>query len=62
MCTSAQGSGTVLVTDDGQLNKFKKRFAGLGEMAEINTAAASSPAAKLEEVKKPAGKGKGKKK
>lgn len=52
----------MLVTDDGQLNKFKKRFAGLGEMAEINTAAASSPAAKLEEVKKPAGKGKGKKK
>jgi ribosomal protein L31 len=30
-----QGNSTMLVVDEGQLNKFKKRFAGLEEYAEV---------------------------
>jgi hypothetical protein len=36
---SSQGKNTVLVADAGQLDKFKKRFGGLGELAEIGAAA-----------------------
>lgn len=45
------GSASVLVTDEGQLNKFKKRFAGLEALADVSAAAAGAPPSK-EELKK----------
>ncbi|KXZ45075.1 hypothetical protein GPECTOR_59g684 [Gonium pectorale] len=59
-----QGNKTTMVLDDGQLNKFKKRFAELEELSVIpvlQAGKAEDPTAK----EKPAGaaqKGKGKKK
>jgi len=48
-----QGKNTILVADAGQLDKFKKRFGGLGELAEIGAAAgASGPATEDEGAKK----------
>lgn len=42
------GSGSVIVTDEGQLNKFKRRFAGLEELADVSAAAAGKPPTKEE--------------
>jgi hypothetical protein len=39
---STQGKGTILVADAGQLDKFKKKFGGLGDLAEIGAAASAS--------------------
>jgi hypothetical protein len=53
----------MLVVDEGQLNKFKKRFGGLEEFAEIGAAASSSgPATDDEGMKKIGGKAKATKK
>eukprot|EP00775_Hariotina_reticulata_P009744 gene9744-9902_t len=37
--SEAKGNSSMLVVDEGQLNKFKKRFAGLEEFAEVGAAA-----------------------
>eukprot|EP00879_Flechtneria_rotunda_P002917 GHRR01003134.1.p1 GENE.GHRR01003134.1~~GHRR01003134.1.p1 ORF type:complete len:146 (+),score=58.24 GHRR01003134.1:79-516(+) len=53
-----QGQNTVLVMDEGQLNKFKKRFAGLEEFAEVGAAAALGGPATEDDTGKKIGKGK----
>lgn len=65
LCHSLQGKNTILVADAGQLDKFKKRFGGLGDLAEVGAAAgASGPATEDESAKKIGGSAKaaGKKK
>ena len=61
-----QGNSTVMVMDEGQLNKFKKRFAGLDALSAVATFSASAgsdePAEKAPKGGKAAGKGKGGKK
>jgi large subunit ribosomal protein L31 len=58
-----QGNSSILVVDEGQLNKFKKRFGGLEEFAEIGAAAGSSgPATEDEGMKRIGGKAKATKK
>jgi hypothetical protein len=58
-----QGKNTVLVADAGQLDKFKKRFGGLGVLAEIGTAAGiGGPATEDESFKKIGGQPKPNKK
>lgn len=52
-----QGNSSIIVVDEGQLNKFKKRFAGLGELSQVS-AAASTPGPSKEELKKAAAAGK----
>ncbi len=47
-----------MVTDEGQLNKFKKRFAGLEALADTSAAALGTPPSK-DELKKAGAKGKG---
>ncbi|KAF8066411.1 RPL31 [Scenedesmus sp. PABB004] len=48
-----QGNSTMIVMDEGQLNKFSKRFSGLGEFGEVGAAAsASGPATDDETTKK----------
>eukprot|EP00878_Enallax_costatus_P000793 GHUV01000916.1.p1 GENE.GHUV01000916.1~~GHUV01000916.1.p1 ORF type:complete len:144 (+),score=43.48 GHUV01000916.1:768-1199(+) len=48
-----QGNSTMIVVDEGQLNKFKKRFLGLEEFAELGAAAsATGPATEMETTKK----------
>ena len=61
----AQGVNTAMVIDEGQLNKFKRRFADLEELSTVATA--NSPSgewsmAKPEPKTASSGKGKGKKK
>jgi hypothetical protein len=43
------------VADAGQLDKFKKRFGGLGEMAEIGAAAGAAGQATEDETSKKIG-------
>lgn len=58
-----QGKNTILVADAGQLDKFKKRFGGLGDLAEVGAAAgASGPATEDESAKKIGGQPKANKK
>lgn len=51
------GASSVIIADEGQLNKFKKRFSGLGELSEINAAVLAAPAAKVEKAPKGGAKG-----
>ncbi|WIA23024.1 hypothetical protein OEZ86_009939 [Tetradesmus obliquus] len=58
-----QGNSSLMIVDEGQLNKFKKRFGGLEEFAEIGAAAGSSgPATEDEGMKRIGGKAKATKK
>jgi hypothetical protein len=59
--TIPQGGASIIVTDAGQLDKFKKRFAGLEALADVSAAAGAAPPSK-EELKKlkAAGANKGK--
>jgi ribosomal protein L31 len=50
-----QGKNTILVADAGQLDKFKKRFGGLGEMAEVGAAAGAAGQATEDETSKKIG-------
>ncbi|GBF96482.1 50S ribosomal protein chloroplastic [Raphidocelis subcapitata] len=52
------GNGNIIVVDEGQLNKFKKRFAGLEELSQVSASASGGPASK-EDVKKAAAGRKG---
>lgn len=57
-----QGTNSMMISDEGQLNKFKKRFAGLEELSEVS-ATASIALPEDEKPKKKAGNaGKGGKK
>lgn len=53
-----QGGNTMIVADEGQLNKFKKRFAGLDELSEISATAGTAMAPEEDKPKKKGGKGK----
>jgi len=55
-----QGQRTALVIDEGQLNKFKNRFAALGDAFTQVGAAASIAGKAVDESVKKEGKGKGK--
>ena len=56
-----QGSGNSVITDEGRVNRFQRRFAGAGVLGEFSPASSSGPA-KFEKAKKDAKKkGKGRK-
>lgn len=56
-----QGATSMIITEDGQMNKFAKKFEGLGELGEVPVLAGGPAVA--EDTKKGGGaKGKGKKK
>lgn len=55
-----QGATSMIITEDGQMNKFAKKFEGLGELGEVPVLA-GGPAV-VEEKKGGGGKGKGGKK
>ncbi|KAI8470798.1 MAG: plastid/chloroplast ribosomal protein L31 [Monoraphidium minutum] len=45
------GNSSMMVVDEGQLNKFKKRFAGLEELAQVSANAGTAGPSK-EDIKK----------
>jgi ribosomal protein L31 len=57
-----QGTNTMMISDEGQLNKFKKRFAGLEELSEISATAAVAVPEDEKPKKKGGAAGKGGKK
>jgi large subunit ribosomal protein L31 len=54
-----QGATSMIITEDGQMNKFAKKFEGLGELGEVPVLA-GGPAVAEEKKAKGGGKGKGK--
>jgi len=56
-----QGTNSMMISDEGQLNKFKNKFAGLEDLLEISATAAMA-APEEDKPKKKAAGGKGGKK
>eukprot|EP01024_Parvocaulis_polyphysoides_P062431 TRINITY_DN7138_c0_g2_i4.p6 TRINITY_DN7138_c0_g2~~TRINITY_DN7138_c0_g2_i4.p6 ORF type:complete len:134 (-),score=14.19 TRINITY_DN7138_c0_g2_i4:131-532(-) len=55
-----QGIRTAVVVDEGRVNRFKRRFAGLESMSNIETASQASPASTKDSGPKQARKSKNK--
>lgn len=41
-----QGAATTVVTDEGSVNRFKRRYAGLASLAAVETVSSKAAAAK----------------